>query len=275
MNNDQKTADAFAESWNHLPDGSVYTRDQFEDWMSPITQTDAQEKSVLELGCGNASLLVHLAAWNPAILHGVDLGDSVLSAEINMKKAGYRNWKIIKADLAEFTGKDNGYDLVYCIGVIHHLKNLKKGVDALVRNTKKGGRFHGWVYAREGNGVIVYIVDPLRKVVSRLPWWLTKYFIAAPLVLPYFLYAKTINALREVSWVRRLPLYQYSLWIAKREFAFFRHVAFDQLVTPQTRYIRRSQIEAWLKSYDEIDQNSAYIIMRNGNSWKFGGRKKL
>ena len=275
MNNDQKTADAFAESWNHLPDGSVYTRDQFEDWMSPITQTDAQEKSVLELGCGNASLLVHLAAWNPAILHGVDLGDSVLSAEINMKKAGYRNWKIIKADLAEFTGKDNGYDLVYCIGVIHHLKNLKKGVDALVRNTKKGGRFHGWVYAREGNGVIVYIVDPLRKVVSRLPWWLTKYFIAAPLVLPYFLYAKTINALREVSWVRRLPLYQYSLWIAKREFAFFRHVAFDQLVTPQTRSIRRSQIEAWLKSYDEIDQNSAYIIMRNGNSWKFGGRKKL
>ena len=275
MNNDQKTADAFAESWNHLPDGSVYTRDQFEDWMSPITQTDAQGKSVLELGCGNASLLVHLAAWNPAVLHGVDLGDSVLSAEINMKKAGYRNWKIIKADLTEFDCEGPGYDLVYCIGVIHHLKNLKKGVDALVRNTKKGGQFHGWVYAREGNGVIVYIVDPLRKVVSRLPWWLTKYFIAAPLVLPYFLYAKTINALREVSWVRRLPLYQYSLWIAKREFAFFRHVAFDQLVTPQTRYIRRSQIEAWLKSYDEIDQNSTYIIMRNGNSWKFGGRKKL
>ena len=67
-----------------------------------------------------------------------------------------------------------------------------------------------------------------------------------------------------------LPLYEYSLWIAKREFAFFRHVAFDQLVTPQTRYIDRPTIEGWLKSNPRI-ADGAYIVMRNGNSWKFGG----
>jgi hypothetical protein len=156
--------------------------------------------------------------------------------------------------------------------VIHHLKDLDKGFASLISNTKSGGKFHAWVYAREGNGVIVYIVDPIRKIVSHLPWWFTKYFVATPLVVPYFIYAKIISRFRNVSIFKKLPLYQYSLWISKREFAFFRHVAFDQLVTPQTRYIPRSTIESWLKD-TRIDQSSTYIIMRNGNSWKFGGKR--
>jgi hypothetical protein len=71
--------------------------------------------------------------------------------------------------------------------------------------------------------------------------------------------------------LEKLSLYDYSLWIAKREFAFFRHVAFDQLVTPQTVYITKAEIKKWLAFYPEIDKASAYITMRNGNSWKFGG----
>jgi hypothetical protein len=46
------------------------------------------------------------------------------------------------------------------------------------------------------------------------------------------------------------------------------------LVTPKTTYIRRETIEEWLKGYPNVDQKSTYIEMRNGNSWKFGGRIK-
>jgi len=174
--------------------------------------------------------------------------------------------------MVEFTS--NGFDVVYSIGVLHHLKDPKKGLDAVVRNTKSGGRFHVWVYAREGNGIVVYVVDPIRKITSRLPWWFTKYFIATPLVVPFFLYAKLLSFLPRFGFLKKFPLYEYSLWIAKREFGFFRHVAFDQLVTPQTAYIPRTTIEEWLKSYPEVDLESTYIIMRNGNSWKFGGTKR-
>ena len=65
---DAKTADAFATSWNHLPEGSIYTRDQFEDWMAPITEKDVAGNRVLELGCGNASLMVHVTEWLPSYL---------------------------------------------------------------------------------------------------------------------------------------------------------------------------------------------------------------
>lgn len=271
MIQDQKTAEAFATSWNNLPEGSVYTPAQFEDWFAPLTKKNIEGKRVLELGCGNASLMMHMLEWDPAFLEGIDLGDSVLSAEKNLSSIEKTNWKITRGDLTEF--KCDGFDVVYCIGVLHHLKDPKKGFDSMVRATKKGGIFHGWVYAREGNSVIVYLVDPIRKVTSRLPWWFTKYFVATLLVTPYFLYAKTLSIFRNISLLTKFPLYHYSLWISQRDFNFFRHVAFDQLVTPQTEYIPRTTIDAWLKN-PLIDQSSTYIIMRNSNSWKFGGRIK-
>lgn len=264
---DQSTANAFATSWNNLPKGSVYTFDQFEDWMAPLNKSNFEGKNVLELGCGNASLLVHCTQWNPASLTGVDLGDSVLSAQENMKATGYTNYNILKGDLTVFTS-ENKFDIVYSIGVLHHLKEPYDGFKSVIANTKPGGNFHGWVYAKEGNAVIRYIVDPIRLLVSKFPWWFTKYLVATPLSFLYFLYAHFITLLR----LSFMPLYDYSVWICKRDFLFFRHVAFDQLVTPQTAYIDKQTIETWLKSLSQIDQQNTYIIMRNGNSWKFGGK---
>lgn len=268
---DTHTAQAFATSWNNLPEGSVYTREQFDDWMAPLTRKDVEGKTVLELGCGNASLMVHMADWKPSFLEGVDLGDSVLTAEKNL--AGREHVQVTKADLVSFVGI-KPYDLVYCIGVLHHLQEPAKGFESMLRNTKPGGAFHGWVYAREGNGFIVYVVDPIRKIASRLPWWLTKYGIATPLAALFFVYAKILAHLPSWQVLHALPLYEYALWIAKREYGFFRHVAFDQLVTPQTAYIPRAMIADWFASHAEIDHTSTYIIKRNGNSWKFGGRQK-
>jgi SAM-dependent methyltransferase len=266
---DLETASAFATSWNTLPAGSVYTREQFEDWLAPIGRQDVAGRSVLELGCGNGSLMLHFVDWQPARLVGVDLGDSVLSARENLARTGFASYEIVQADLTAVTTP--GFDLVYCIGVIHHLQNPRAGFDAVIRNTRPGGRFHCWVYAREGNGLIIALVEPLRKAASKLPWWLTKYIIAAPLAFLFYLYAKTIRLLKRIPGVRRLPLYDYSLWIGKREYAFFRHVAFDQLVTPSTVYLSEKTIRSWLADHPRVKTDCAYVIMRNGNSWKLGG----
>jgi SAM-dependent methyltransferase len=269
---DQRTADAFATSWNNLPQGSVYTHAQVEDWFAPLAPEDLRGRRVLEMGCGNASLMVHVARWDPAQLDGIDLGSSVDSARANLAAAGAQHCNVIRADLVSF--ESAGYDVVYSIGVLHHLQDPRAGFDAVVRNTRPGGRFHGWVYAREGNAVVIALVDPLRRIASRLPWWVTKYGLATPLVFPYYVYAKVLRALPRWPLLRRAPLYDYSLWIAEREFAFFRHVAFDQLVTPRTVYISRATVEEWLQD-PRVERGSAYVVMRNGNSWKFGGVRRV
>lgn len=243
--------------------------------MSPLASSDIEGKSVAELGCGNGSLLVHCCAWKPSHLVGVDLGASVDTARENT--ANFLNTQIVQDDLVAF---DSGpFDIVYCIGVLHHLKMPLAGFKSVLRNTRPGGRFHCWVYAREGNAIVIRLVEPIRKIASKLPWWIAKYFIATPLVVPYFIYAKVLSMVHRHSSaaVQKIlgsaPLYEYSLWIAKQGFLFFRHVAFDQLVTPQTVYLSRQEIEDWMSSSPEIEKDSTYIIFRNGNSWKFGGRK--
>jgi SAM-dependent methyltransferase len=268
MSTDQRTADAFATSWNNLPAGSVYTREQVADWFAPLTREDIRARRVLEMGCGNASLMVHVMEWEPARLDGIDLGASVDSARRNLARFPKERWSVEKADLVTFAGA--GHDVVYSIGVLHHLDDPHAGFEAVIRNTRPGGRFHCWVYAREGNAVVIALVDPLRLVASRLPWWLTKYGLATPLAIPYYAYAKLLRALPRWGWLRAAPLHDYSLWIAEREFTFFRHVAFDQLVTPRTVYIDRATLERWLGE-PGIAPGTGYVVMRNGNSWKFGG----
>jgi SAM-dependent methyltransferase len=272
VSHDQGKADAFASSWNNLPQGSVYTYDQFKDWLEPITQQDVENTRVLELGCGNGSLMLHMVGWRPSMIKGVDLGSSARTAMQNMEATTFSNWNVEQGDLAAF--ESEGFDVVYCIGVLHHLKDPKRGLDAVIRNTRRGGRFHCWVYAKEGNAVVIALVEPLRRVACKLPWWVNKYLIATPLAVPFYLYAKLVNLLQGMKLAQRLPLYDYSKWIATRGFQFFRHVAFDQLVSPQTTYIPKSTLEDWLKAYPQIDQASIYIIMRNGNSWKFGASLK-
>lgn len=269
MSQDLRTAEAFATSWNALPSGSIYTFAQFEDWLAPLTRKEIEGRSVLELGCGNASILVHLAQWAPSKIAGIDLGRSTDAAEANMRETNFQNFSISRADLTQFSS--DGFDVVLCIGVLHHLADPVKGFESVIANVKPGGRFHCWVYAREGNRFIINVVDPIRRIASRLPWMITKYLIAAPLAVVFFSYAKLLSALPESRFVRKAPLFEYSRWISQRTLPFFRHVAFDQLVSPRTVYIERATIDTWL-GLPQVAPNSTYVVFRNGNSWKFGGR---
>ncbi|HSP14809.1 MAG TPA: class I SAM-dependent methyltransferase [Thermoanaerobaculia bacterium] len=267
---DAGTAHGFAQSWNRI--GFVYTRDQFLEFVAPLTADDFMGHAVLELGFGNGSLLFHVAHCLPSKLVAIDLGDTIERTRRNLADVPVQP-ELHRGDL---TTADLGlFDVVYCVGVIHHLQKPEEGFAAVLRHTRSGGRFHCWVYGREGNALIRMVVDPVRRIASRLPWWITKYAIAVPLVTPYFLLAKLLRAFRldgPGSPVRWLPLFEYTRWIAREPFAFFRHVAFDQLVARCTRYIDRNTIEEWLKD-PRIAPASTYVICRNGNSWKFGGRK--
>jgi SAM-dependent methyltransferase len=264
---DDATAAAFAESWNRV--GSVYSREQFVDWFAPIDTDNLRSIDVLELGFGNGSLLAHVGACRPRRLAGVELGDTLERTRANLSHLPEGMLDLRRGDLT--TVAMGEFDLVYCIGVLHHLDRPEEGFEAVLRHTKPGGRFHCWVYAREGNAVVRWTVEPLRRLTSRLPWPVTKFGVALPLAFLFFAWAKVMS--RFPSALARLPLGRYTQWIAESPFRFFHHVAFDQLVTPRTRFLPRTVVERWLRD-DRIAPESVYVIFRNGNSWKFGGRRR-
>ena len=268
---DQRTADRFAASWNTVYDASVYTRDQFEDWIAPWTRETIAGRSVLELGCGSGALLVHMLTFAPSRLAGIDLGASVERARALLRGKAVEVHQMDLTDHAAIAAQLGRFERVYCIGVLHHLREPERGVASLLALTLPGGSFHGWVYAHEGNAVVRWFVDPIRRVASVLPWWFTKYAVALPLAVPFFLWSKTCATLEGAGHRLPLPLWDYMTWIGRRGFRFHHHVAFDQLVTPVTRYIRRERVEEWLRD-PRIERGTTYVVHRNRNGWKFGGR---
>lgn len=275
MSSDRATAEGFASSWNTVGEGSVYTREQFLEWLEPVPLESLADREVLELGFGNGSLLYHLAGEGPRRLVGVELGDTFEQTRRNLAHVPR---EILELHHGDLTTIDLGeFDLVYCIGVLHHLHDPRAGFDSVLRHTRPGGRFHCWVYAHEGNRVVRTFVEPLRRLSGRLPWWLVKYGLALPLAIPFFVSARAVAALHRREplrrWVERLPLARYCLWIAPRELHFFHHVAFDQLVARTTHYLRRSTLREWL-SDPRVEPGTEYLIFRNGNSWKLGGRRR-
>lgn len=270
---DYKTAEAFSNSWNNVFSFDPYLDDQIIEWLSPLKNHHFRNKDVLEMGCGSGAILKYIAKSGATLAIGIDLGDSVIAAIENLKN--YTNAKVIKDDLMQCRKlKDKRFDIVYCIGVLHHLKEPLKGFHSVLSKTTHGGCFHCWVYAKEGNFIVRSFVEPLRKIVCRLPWFINKYLVALPLSVPFFFYSKFckfIFSTHRLSIVAKyLPMLNYMLWISKRNFAFHHHVAFDQLVTPQTTFISKKEIESWLDD-DRIVKASTYLIHRNGNGWKFGG----
>ncbi len=117
-----------------------------------------------------------------------------------------------------------------------------------------------------------WFVDPVCKVCCHLPWLFSKYVMENTLVFPYFVNVKLVSRALPPYRADRQPLGAYARWIARREFDCFRQVAFDQIGTPQTLYFRREDIDAGQTDL-QVEPGSAYIVMRNGKSWKFGERR--
>jgi SAM-dependent methyltransferase len=267
---DLDTAQGFADYFRTIGSGSRYTPEQFRDFFSPLEPEDFRGRQIVELGFGHGSFLWHWGRVGPARLAGVDLGDAV---EITRRKLAHLPPGVLELHRGDLvTARLGEFDLAYCIGVLHHIQDPRAGFEALLRHTREGGCFHGWVYAREGNGFVVRVLDRVRRVGARLPWWVTRWVTGLACGLLAFAWAKGLRLL-PARVAERLPAGSYALSLADRDFAFFHFLATDFLVARHTTYFERATIAGWLE-HPDVDPASVYLIHRNGNSWKFGGRRR-
>jgi SAM-dependent methyltransferase len=269
---DLETAQGFAAYFRRLGPGSRYTPEQFRDFFRPLDPEAFRGRRVVELGFGHGSFLWHWLRVGPARLAGVDLGDAVDAVRAKLAEGAPPGvLDLRRGDLA--SAELGPHDLAYCIGVLHHLAEPHAGFRALLRHTAPGGCFHGWVYAQEGNGLALRVVDGLRRLGAPLPWWAVRWGPGLWVGSALFAWAKLLRRLPRAL-ALRLPAGRYALTLAERDFAFFHFLATDFLVARRTVYLDRATLEAWLRD-SEVDPGSGYLIHRNGNSWTFGGRRRV
>jgi SAM-dependent methyltransferase len=266
-----KTAEAFGWQWQHFSEMHREYEAQFLDWLHPLTPDDFAGKRVLDAGCGTGRHAQFAAAYGARRVVALDLSDAVETARTTL--ARFADVHVLQGDLLRLPlaapSAGGGFDLVYSIGVLHHLPDPQEGFRSLVRYLRPGGTIAIWVYGHENNGFVRNVVEPVRRVSTRLPPSLLR-GVAWPLAVGFHGVAKGVyRPLERTSVGRRLPLNEYLSSVADFSFRQNYGIVFDQLVAPTAAYIRGSEIEAW---FDEAGIGDVRISHRHGNSWRGSGR---
>lgn len=119
----------------------------------PYLKTEAEfehhsGEQVLEIGCGIGTDLVEYAKHG-AIVTGVDLGlDQIQLTKLNFQLRGLPYRELREANVEQLPFADNSFDLVVCLGVLHHTPNTEQGIKEIYRVLKPDGKAIILVYAR-------------------------------------------------------------------------------------------------------------------------------
>src|SRR3989442_4281722 len=135
--------------------------------MAPVGKDAFAGRRVLDAGCGKGRLLLLGAAFGAKEVIGVDLGPAVDAAAQNT--ADLDNVHVVQGDLTRPPFRLESVDLIYSIGVLHHLPEPEAGFRALSPLLAPGGRFSAWLYAPLGSGSGLGLVDPARGPPGPLP----------------------------------------------------------------------------------------------------------
>jgi SAM-dependent methyltransferase len=251
------------EQWTLFQDDERFL---FEEWIAPVKLEDFRGKTVLECGCGggqHTSFMAPLAASVTA----VDLNTADVARQRNR---GFSNVRFAEADIARMDLGEQ-FDVVICIGVIHHTDNPDQTFEAMYKHCKPGGKVIIWTYSAEGNAMVRFGVEPIRRLVlrrlSRRTLVGLSRFITALLYLPvYSVYLFPL--------MRFLPYYEY--FGNFRRLSFHRNVlnVFDKLNAPQTRFTTLRKCHQWFDSH-RFEAESISIRRYAGVSYSLFGVKSL
>jgi SAM-dependent methyltransferase len=113
---------------------------------------EPQRSRVLDAGCGTGNTVISLARrFTDVDFLGIDISASSLSiAAQAAQEAGLRNIRFRRWDLLERNLGEGLFDVVLCLGVLHHTANGEAALRNLREATTEDGIVFLWVYGQHG-----------------------------------------------------------------------------------------------------------------------------
>ena len=252
-----RTIRDFGEQWLKYKDNQGYygSLELFGDILYPsLKHEDIKGCRVAEIGSGSGRIVnmllkagaKHVIAVEPSNAYDV-LGSNLEQPE--------------RVTCLKITGDQlppyGDLDLVFSIGVLHHISDPHPVVEAASRALRPGGKFFVWLYGREGNQVYLSLLRPLRILTKHLP-----HFVLAALVwivyLPLMIYIKLCHHFE-------LPVREYLLTVFEKMSPEKRRlIIYDQLNPAYAKYYTRDQA---MKLLEEAHFINVGIHHRHGYSW--------
>ncbi|MBL0350408.1 MAG: class I SAM-dependent methyltransferase [Elusimicrobia bacterium] len=239
----------FGEEWSRYTEIFPAHREQFKKWIQPVPLEFFAGRTFLDAGCGMGRNALWALEAGAASGVAVDFDPrTVAAAQRNLEP--FPRARVELASLYDLSFEKT-FDVVFCLGVLHHLADPRRVLRRLVAALKPGGTLIVWVYGREGNEALLLLLTPLRALTRFLP---VRFTLALAKGLTVLLRALLI-------WPWRRPYFELL-----RTFSF-RHtesIVFDQLLPSIARYWSREEAVALLS---DLPLTVKHVTHTQGMSW--------
>ncbi|PSO51472.1 MAG: SAM-dependent methyltransferase [Cyanobacteria bacterium SW_9_44_58] len=111
-----------------------------------------QDIRILDAGCGTGVGTEYLGHLNPdASVMGIDISEETLEvAQQRCQRSGTTNVEFQQLNVEEAQTLEGQFEMINCVGVLHHLPDPAAGIQALAQKLAPGGIMHIFVYGELG-----------------------------------------------------------------------------------------------------------------------------
>ena len=254
-NLDNNTVASFGNEWEAFSDFEDEEINFIaKDYFDIVNDEDIENKIVLDAGCGSGR-------WTKYIVNKakhvelVDPSEAIFVAAKLLKK--FSNVSISHASIDRLPFKDEHFDFIMSLGVIHHIPNMELALKHLTSKLKKDGKILLYIYYNLENRSILYkaiftISSVFRFLISKLPFTPKKIIceiIALIIYYPLSKFSKLILKLGFKNISKKIPLEYYK----DKSIMIMRNDALDRFGTPLEQRFSKKYIEDILKKNNYKD----------------------
>jgi SAM-dependent methyltransferase/uncharacterized protein YbaR (Trm112 family) len=263
-----RTMRSFGYEWRYFSDFRPEGEANFNWYFAAYPLESLHGKVLLDVGCGKGRHIFFAARHAQKVI-GVDLSPAVDAAFDN---AGHLdNVYIVQGDLFHLPLRAQNFDMVYSLGVLHHLPEPEAGFREILRYGKPGADVLVYLYWSLNDEPLwkkhlLKAVGTVRRITTRLPFPLLRTFSWCVAVGCEVVFVAPYRMLRNTRWkgsAEMLPLKLY----ADFPFRLLYQDQFDRFSAPIENRYDREQVEGWLTRSGVKN----WEIMR-GSGWRALGK---